>query len=386
MRLLLTGDTHLGKGVHLYDGRLADQERAWADTLAVARDRGCDAVLHAGDLFDSRRPSPDVLVAAERPLMEHAAAKGFRCPVHVIAGNHDIPSLTGACGLDVLHEAGLIVSHRQPETETMQPLTSRQGRPVDVAFLPWAPVGRLVAELTIDDRDEVFALAGDVLVRAVADLADTLRHPAILVAHWSVSGAQLPSGLPVEHVREVILDRLALEAQGWRAIVLGHIHRPGNVAGSPVAFYTGSPITLDHGEANVPHGVLVYDVDADTLERVELDAPRFVTATFEGTPDGSYAVSGADFAGAVVRVRGLVAAGTTVDYADIRDGVLDAGALAVDLQIAVERPAIDREYVDADLQPLELLQAYLEVAAQHGVADADRLVERGRGYLERVLS
>lgn len=374
-RLLCTGDTHLGKSAQLYPGRLADMERVWRETLEAARDRECDAVLHAGDLFDSRRPGPDVIVAAERPLVEHRALGG--CPVHVIAGNHDIPNLSGECGLDVLSEAGLIVAHREPATMMVDD--------VGVAFLPWAPVSRLVAELDIADRGEVYELAGGMLVRAADDLRVELDDRArvfVLVAHWSVTGAQLPSGLPIEHVREVIVDRATLEAQGWAAIVLAHIHRPGNVAGSPFSFYTGSPMVLDHGEANVEHGALVYDVAADTLERVAFDAPAFVTISL---PDSDYPADDLDvssYAGSVVRVRDTVDAAAVIDYAAIRARLLDAGALRVDTQITVEREArADREAADLDVEPAALLQTWLEQTGTKA-GDVGRLVELGRGYLE----
>lgn len=385
-RLLLTGDTHLGKAAHLYPGRLDDQERAWSITLALAREYRCAAVLHAGDLFDMRRPAPDVLVAAERPLAEHRRLDG--CRVHVIAGNHDIPSLDGACGLDVLAEAGLLTAWRRPGTAWID-----GDRPEDgfaVAFLPWAPVSRLVAGLELDDRDEVYALAADAVVRAAADLAREPALPAVLVAHWSVTGAKLPSGLPVEHVREAILDRVELESQGWRAIVLAHIHRPGNVAGSPTTFYTGSPICLDHGEANVPHGVLVYDVEADTLERIELDGPAFVTAELEALADGSWAVAGAgNFDGAVVRVRGSVspAAALGLDYAGVTASVFEAGALACDVQVTVERPERhDRDAADLDLDARALLAEWLGQHDDLTPADRDRLVELADPYLDMVRS
>ncbi|MCC6645688.1 MAG: exonuclease SbcCD subunit D [Polyangiaceae bacterium] len=363
MRFLLTGDGHLGKSAHLYDSRLAEQEQVWRATLELARERAVDAVIHCGDLFDSRRPSPEVLVAAERPLVEHQAAGG--APVTLVAGNHDVPSLDGPCGPDVLDEAGLIQFVRSPGVLEVAG--------VPVGLLPWSPVSRLVAAQGGGDRDSIFLDAADLLVKIATEHHDAGAE--LLVGHWAVSGSSLPSGLPVDDLRETVIPREPLEQLGFAYVALGHIHRPGHF-GDGTAFYVGSPMPLDHGEASVDHGCWLVDMHARETEFVPLPSTRFVTVAL----DDVYFDRVGHVAGAVVRVKDTVGGSDPVDHAAIRRDLLAAGAKRVDLQITIERMARpDREPVlDTDRSLAELVGAWLD---QEGVEDSERLLELARGYL-----
>lgn len=360
-RFLLTGDSHLGKSAHLYDTRLAEQEQVWRDTLELARERNVDAVIHCGDLFDSRRPSPDVMLAAERPLVEHRFQRG--CPVLAIPGNHEVGGVDDDTPLEVLAEAGLLSMYPRSDVE-------HAGRS-KIGFLPWTPVARLVAARGGGDRDSVFADAADLLVRIAAGLREDGAE--LLVGHWSVSGSQLPSGLPVDQLRETVIPAGELERLGFAYVALGHIHRPGHF-GDGTCFYVGSPMPLDHGEAGVEHGCWIVDLHARETEFVPLESRRFVTIRLVDLEDLS------DAPGAVVRVKDTLPAGATFDAREIRETLLAAGAKRVDLAITVERAARpDREPVlDTDRGPEELLAAWLE---QNGHDDTERLAELARTYL-----
>lgn len=387
---VVTGDSHIGKGSHLYPERLAEQEAAWSRTLELARDRDALAVLHAGDLFDKRRPTPSELVAAVRPLVKHreyyAGSPQDGPEVHVIPGNHD-PVVYGPGGLDVLDEAGVATVHRTPSV-------IEYGRPFGdavacVAMLPWAPTSRLVAER--GGRDGVSEDAGELVARVAEDLYREIgfRHdvPNILLGHWSVEGGRLPNGLPVERLSEPVVPADVLEL-GFDAYAFGHIHRAGDIgenrvgAGQP-AIYTGSPIALDHGEAGVDHGAWVYDVDAGTFELVDLGGRPFVTVTM-------HELERAPIDGAIVRVRDVVPAGRSVDPTVLRDLALARGAVRVDLALDVERESKPlMSAVDTDREPIHLLADYLgERAAerQHDDERLERLLELADTYLagERV--
>ena len=69
MRFLHTSDWHVGKS--LRNIRRDDEcAAALAEVLAIAKDRAVDAVLVAGDVFDTAVPTPD----AERMLARGRAA------------------------------------------------------------------------------------------------------------------------------------------------------------------------------------------------------------------------------------------------------------------------------------------------------------------------
>jgi DNA repair exonuclease SbcCD nuclease subunit len=77
-KVLHTSDCHLGAGPG------GAEETAFALAMTLARDERVDAVLVAGDLFDSARVSDDVIAWAAGQLDSVA------CPVVVIPGNHDV--------------------------------------------------------------------------------------------------------------------------------------------------------------------------------------------------------------------------------------------------------------------------------------------------------
>src|SRR5213596_2801936 len=87
MKLLHTSDWHVGK---LLRGRSrADEHReVLAEIAGIAAAEEVDAVLVAGDLFDTAAPSPESEEIVYRALLGLAATGAT---VVVVAGNHDNP-------------------------------------------------------------------------------------------------------------------------------------------------------------------------------------------------------------------------------------------------------------------------------------------------------
>ena len=111
----------------------------------------------------------------------------------------------------------------------LYPVTGKHGPEIVVATLPWTPISRLVADRPADDRDSLNEIAAAALVESAHLLGARCRdeHPdktAILVGHWAVSGASLPTGLPVEMLREPVLSSEGLASAGFDLICFGHIH------------------------------------------------------------------------------------------------------------------------------------------------------------------
>lgn len=89
LSILHTADLHLGKRFGAFPepfrGRLQEARHQALENLArIARADSVDAVLIAGDLFDTETPSPEVLRQALRVLADSAPL-----PWIVIPGNHD---------------------------------------------------------------------------------------------------------------------------------------------------------------------------------------------------------------------------------------------------------------------------------------------------------
>lgn len=275
-RFLACGDLHLDKGGRygrVPGERLAEQEACWARALELGREHEVDAVLFCGDAFDKRHPSTDALLAFERPLVEYG---GLPAPVIAIPGNHDRSGVSDYCALDVFAEAGLLTLHSRPGV-------TRIGD-VAIACLPWAPVSRIAAAENGGDRDDVNAVAAELLLETARGLRSQIEGPAILLTHFSISGAVTPDGADVGLFREPVLDLDALDAIGFDCIVASHIHKPqilyGNEHSERWAFFTGSPMPLDFGEAKCDHGVWLLD-DAMRPTFLPIASRPFVTLDWE---------------------------------------------------------------------------------------------------------
>ncbi|MCR5220085.1 MAG: exonuclease subunit SbcD, partial [bacterium] len=93
MRILHTSDWHIGRT--LYGNKRYEEFAVFFDWLAKTIDeRGIEALLVAGDIFDTGTPSNRAQELYYRFLMQVAAS---RCRhIVLVAGNHDSPSFLDA--------------------------------------------------------------------------------------------------------------------------------------------------------------------------------------------------------------------------------------------------------------------------------------------------
>lgn len=374
MRFLACSDFQLGAGADYGaapGSRLRDQALALEQLSAAAEQHNVDGVLFAGDAFQHRRPSVDELLTFRHWL---SGLADRRIPVWAIPGNHDVrgPGRPSALSLFTdrlaLHERG----------ETVR-LAGKAG----LAFLPWAhpstwrlgPSGR---------GGEAILENADALVEVAAALKGELdaEEPSVLVAHWAISGASLPSGLPASALREPVLPFHDLVAQGWDCIVAGHIHR-GQVLGGKV-LVPGSPAVCDFGEEGQRHGAWIVKVGGEDpdFSFVPLKDRPFVTLE-KRYRDGLGLDLDQSVAEAVVRLRLRLEEGDEPDLGVIRKSLYDWGAHKV-WSIEVERPRSVRasaEGLREDEGLLDLFDRWLE-ARDFGSGEAGELRELLKSYIE----
>ena len=249
MRLLHLADIHLGAGFRSF-GRLASERRdaqmaAFRGLIEVAKGQKVDAVLIAGDLFDSPRPPKETLAVA-REALRRIAADG--APVILVPGNHD-PGL-----------GGLVPSGE--EIAGVYPI-------VDPA------IGEPVTVDTQGGQLHVYGVAYDA-TRDAEPLASFERSPAdgvhIALIHGSVpdaphwkSGSSLR--LPLDDLARLDVDYIAL----------GDYHRfrpPAAFGDKPSlpACYAGSFAALNQKESGQRGYVVVDIVAGGTPDVTHFDA------------------------------------------------------------------------------------------------------------------
>jgi exonuclease SbcD len=263
--------------------------KALGQVAAIAVDRQVDAVLVAGDVFDSPAPSPE----AEKLVYDFLARLvSERIACVLIAGNHDHPRKLGA--LATLLE-GLKIhvrpEVRPPDQGGVVSLASRDGKEeARIAVLPFIPERRVVdACMVMDAEHKWFEAYGkrieDILAALVKGLPATSVN--IVLAHLLVDGARVGTGERELHLGQVYGVNPQQLPSTVQYIALGHLHRPQEVLAPAKTRYPGSLVELDFGEQEQEKSVVVLAAQPQRppeIELVEVTAGRRLR-TVEGTLD-----------------------------------------------------------------------------------------------------
>lgn len=389
-RVLATGDWHLGAGTDHRVDALADHEAALEHILDIAILNDVDLLLHAGDIFDKPHPSIRAQHVLKR-FVQKLERDGR--PMIAILGNasHDQVNSATETAAEIADSPSFRVSRHAEVIRAAG---------ISICTLPSVPVHRLVAQHDTHDRTHVFQHAADLLTRTASDLAASCEYPRVLLGHWSVEGAHLPNGLPVADLHEPVLPLEPLLDLGYDAIVMGHIHNPTPLTDGP-AVYTGSPMCLNFGEAHVPHGVWIIDVEEHGYRYEEIPDRRFVTVDVDLTGEiAEHGLDDTDIIAAhlaahlaeelplidtVVRVAYTATEEQhrRVDQAALLGFLHDAGAHRVYGGIKWNRAHTVRaraEHVDETLEPMEAVESWATVNALDEKRRA-RLADLTRDYI-----
>ena len=282
MRLLHTSDWHLGHT--LYDtSREAEHAAFLAWLLDTLVEHRVDALLVAGDIFDTANPSAE----AQASWYEFVAEARKRCPqleVVVIGGNHDSAGRLDAphpllSALRVRVVGGLMRSHEERRLERLVvPLHDARGRVgAWVAAVPY---------LRPADLPPVPEEAGDRLVEGVRAVYSEVLEGArarrqagqalVAMGHCYMVGTEL-SELSERRIlggnQHALPVDLFPEDVAYAA--LGHLHKAQRVGGREGVRYCGSPLPLSLSEASYVHQVLLVELEGERLGAVEtLRVPR----------------------------------------------------------------------------------------------------------------
>ncbi len=373
MRLLHTADWHVGKPLR-GRSRMEEYARALDEVAAVAIDRKVDAVLVAGDLFDSPAPPPE----AEKLVYDFLARLvPEKIAGVVIAGNHDHPRKLGA--LASLLE-GLRI-HVRPEVRPpaqggVVAVPSRDGREeARVAVLPFVPERKvgdacLVMDAEYNWYEAYAARIEQILAWLVRDLDPSTVN--VILGHLLVSGSRFGTGERKLHLGDIYgINPQQLPAT-VQYIGLGHLHRPQEVTAPSKTFYAGSLIELDFGEREQDKRVLVFEATpgkAAAIESVPITAGRRlrdVSGTFEELREKADELGDA-FLRVTVKTP-APAPGLAEQVKELLPNALD---VTVDHPRDAEGDVGDAEGPRTQLEPGELFSRYYE--RKNGAAPSEEL-------------
>lgn len=385
MKLAHIADPHLGirqyhrqtsSGINQREADLAQAFRAAIDGVIAARP---DAVVVAGDLFHSVRPTNYAIVFAFRQFQRLREALP-NAPIILIAGNHDTPRTieTGSI-LRLFEELGVDVATDEPRRLIYPNLDlSVFAVPRQASLSPEPP----------------------------ALESEHSQKYQVLVAHFEVEG-EYPLGHIATDYGGAVINRRELHLEDWTYVALGHYHTQHRVAAN--AWYAGS---LDYigpniwGEAadEVDHGShgkgwLLIDLDSGVVERRPVPAARRILDLEPINAEGKSAEAVDELiaervgsipggiSNQIVRLRVFDVprhVAREVNHAFIRS----LKAQALHFRLDLRRPEIHRTTgvgSPGRRQTLpELVSSYLERRPLPSELDRDAFVRLGRELMESV--
>ena len=387
MLILHTSDWHLGRTLH--GQSLADSADAFIDWLVdLVRERGVDAVLVSGDVFDRAVPPVDALARMRRALRELTALT----TVVLTSGNHDgaarlglfadmlTPSLhvvTDPEAIGVPVEAADALIYPMP---FLEPDLVRQS----LSDLPPEGQGGLPAPLPRSHQ----AVLAAALRRVRADLEARReggdQRPAIAMPHAFVTGAQASDSerdIQVGGVPSVSADLFDTLGgadpliHGLDYVAAGHLHRPQDIAGASVPIrYAGSPIAYSFSEAGATKSVTLVTTDATSVTDIEVvPIPTLHgICVLEGTMDELLANPDQEARASYVSI-------TVTDDARPERMVPRIRALYPDALVVVHRPAqapalAPARQVRPSRDPREVTEEFYEAVGGRPLSDQERLL------------
>jgi len=306
MKILHTADWHLGKRLDNFS-RLPEQVRVLDEICEVADREDVDAVIVAGDLFDSVNPPIEAIELFYKAL-KRLSRDASRLVV-AIAGNHDSPDriespdpLARECGIVFAGypntevpafslDSGLAVISSEPGfVEFSLPSCDVNLR---LLLTPYANEVRLKTFLGYEDTEEELR---QILADRWQFLADKYcddKGVNVLASHLFVVGRGEPQPeepddeKPILHVggaQVVYTDNIPLEMQ---YTALGHLHRKQLMSkGDRLVAYSGSPVSYSFAESNQNKYALIVEAEPGekaSVKEVELTAgKRLLRKRLEG--------------------------------------------------------------------------------------------------------
>jgi DNA repair protein SbcD/Mre11 len=381
MRFLHTADWHVGKTLK-GRSRLAEQEQVLREIVTIARAHEVDAVLVAGDLYDTAAPTADAQKLVNRTLLG-LAKDGVE--VIAIAGNHDHAATIDAYrGFAKAAGITLVGSVRTAANGGLVEFTARStGERASLAVLPFLSTRYAVraAELLAGTPAQHTSAYDQQLRDILGKLTAGFRDDAVnlVMAHLTVLDGRMGGG---ERAAQSIFE-YAVPAGIFPVdahyVALGHLHRRQTVAASCPVHYSGAPLAVDFGEQENTPVVCVVDAAPGTpaaVTDVPIQAGRRLR-TLRGTVAELSVLGemvGDDFLR--VWVREPARAGLREEVTALLPNALE---VRIDHEFAAPLAAT-RPSPEPGRTPVELFGEYL---GSRGVAD-QRVAELFRTLHERI--
>lgn len=264
MKFLHIGDLHLGRTLGEFDLQ-EDQKYILDQIFHIAQERGVDAVLIAGDVYDKSVPAERAVLLLDEFLKKLSGA-GIK--VFLISGNHDSDERLGF-GSSFFETHGVYINTVYNGEIYRRSFTDEYGE-VNIWLLPFVKASAVKAVFPneeIADYDQAF--------RVIMNHAkvDGLQRN-VLVAHQFVAGSGEEirmAGSENAAVQNVgLVDQIGADCfDDFDYVALGHIHSAQR-AGREEVRYCGSPLKYSVKETHSEKSVTLVTLKEKDNADIEL--------------------------------------------------------------------------------------------------------------------
>ena len=278
MLLLHTSDWHIGMPVG--NSSYREDQLFFVDELVrVIREEHVDAVIVAGDVFDSGKVSGEAIDVWNRAAVKVCRDCGI--PMIVIAGNHDSADRLAVCS-ELLKKSRLYIFGRL--TNPVEPVLLDEGR-VAVWPIPFFQSDAVRAkwpdscEKTMNQTQAMKVVLDSIRER----MGSYARN--IVVSHALVSDAELSDSDRSARIGGASAVPVSV-FDGFDYAALGHIHKPQRM--NDHVRYSGSPMAYSFGaEEKQEKGFVIFDTEKGEQRFVpvrQLHPHRTVSVSYEEIP------------------------------------------------------------------------------------------------------
>ncbi len=289
MKLLHTSDWHLGKRLEDFS-RIEEQQAVLQEICEIADREKVDAVLVAGDLFDTFNPPTEAVDLFYRTL-KRLSNNGKRLVI-AIAGNHDSPDrieapdpLARECGIIFAGYPNSVVSPFELESG-LKVLHSEEGflglklpgieTSLRLLLTPYANEFRLKTYLGHENSEEELRTLLQEKWQELAEKYCDNKGVNFLVTHLFVvkMGDALPEEpaeeKPILHVGGAQVIYTGNIPKQIQYTAIGHLHRMHQVDSQPgPVYYSGSPLSYSFAEANQKKYVILVDAEPGKIVNIQ---------------------------------------------------------------------------------------------------------------------
>ncbi len=276
MRILHTGDLHIGKTVNNFN-MLEDQKCVLTQMVELVKEKDAQVFIIAGDVYDRAIPTAEAVSVFDEFIERlHETGVTILC----ISGNHDSPERL-SFAQEILEKKGVHFAGVYRGKCKQVRLTDEDG-PVVFTLMPFVKPA-LLAENTSDMAvrrmlTDTFGNGSNLEFAQVSKeiVSHSQNERQVLVTHYFVTNAGVQPELSdsESHVLVGGLDNVDCSLfAGFHYTALGHIHKPQrmdkeNSSYGPVV-YAGSPLAYSFSECGQQKGIVYVELDGEGNARTE---------------------------------------------------------------------------------------------------------------------